>query len=129
VEHQKLQTDPANANDKHYASRSIMVGPWVQLVGPEHGLEIGGVKLLGFNAINGRKLLFTVILLAVLYVLSKLLRAIAQAVGHSKDERRQAYTLPHQERGPLSRTAFRLEEQQTMLHRDDDSRLEESKWI
>jgi hypothetical protein len=24
-----------------------MVGPCVQLVGPDHGLQIGGVKLLG----------------------------------------------------------------------------------
>lgn len=61
-----------------------MVGPWVQLVGPEHGLQIGGVKLLGFNAINARKLLFTVILLAALYLLNKLLQAIAQALGGAR---------------------------------------------
>jgi hypothetical protein len=36
-----------------------MVGPWVQLVGRDHGLQIGGVKLLGFNAINAYKLLLT----------------------------------------------------------------------
>jgi small-conductance mechanosensitive channel len=63
-----------------------MVGPWVQLVGPEHGLQIGGVRLLGFNAINARKLLFTVILLAGLYLLSKLLRAISHAVGGTRQK-------------------------------------------
>ena len=40
----------------------IMVGPWVQLVGRDHGLQIGGVKLLGFNAINAHKLLLTMTL-------------------------------------------------------------------
>jgi hypothetical protein len=40
-----------------------MVGPWVQLVGRDHGLQIDGVKLLGFNAINAHKLLLTVVLL------------------------------------------------------------------
>jgi small-conductance mechanosensitive channel len=61
-----------------------MVGPWVQLVGPDHGLQIGGVKLLGFNAINAHKLLLTVVLLGALYLLSKLLRAIARAIGGAR---------------------------------------------
>ncbi|HEY2468898.1 MAG TPA: mechanosensitive ion channel domain-containing protein, partial [Terracidiphilus sp.] len=59
-------------------------GPWVQLVGPDHGLEIGGVKLFGFNAINVHKLLLTVVLLGALYLLSKLLRAIARAIGGAR---------------------------------------------
>jgi len=66
-----------------------MVGPLVHLVGPQHGLEIGGVRLLGFNAINARKLLFTIILLVALYALSKLLRAIAKAFGG--DRQRTAF--------------------------------------
>jgi small-conductance mechanosensitive channel len=61
-----------------------MVGPWVQLVGPDHSLEIGGVKLLGFNAINVHKLLLTVVLLGALYLLSKLLRGIARAIGGAR---------------------------------------------
>ena len=60
-----------------------MLGPWVQLVGPEQSLQVRGVRLLGFNAINARKLLFTVVLLVGLYLLSKLLRAVAQAVRAS----------------------------------------------
>jgi small-conductance mechanosensitive channel len=55
-----------------------------QLVGPNHSLQIGGVKLLGFNSDNARKLLFTLILLALLYLLSKLLRAIAHWVGGAR---------------------------------------------
>ncbi|HEX3572820.1 MAG TPA: mechanosensitive ion channel domain-containing protein [Acidobacteriaceae bacterium] len=66
-----------------------MIGPVVQLVGPEHGLELGGVRLLGFNAINAWKLLFTIILLAGLYLLSKILRGIAKAFGG--DRQRTAF--------------------------------------
>jgi len=62
-----------------------MVGPWVQLVGPEHGLQIGGVRLLGFTAINARKLLFTIILLVGLYVLSKVLRGILRGIGGARE--------------------------------------------
>jgi small-conductance mechanosensitive channel len=61
----------------------------LKVVGPEHGLQIGGVKLLGFTAINAHKLLFTVILLAGLYLLSKILRGIAKAFGG--DRQRTAF--------------------------------------
>jgi small-conductance mechanosensitive channel len=66
-----------------------VISPVVQLVGPEHGLQIGGVRLLGFNAINAHKLLFTIVLLAGLYLLSKILRGIARAFGG--DRRRAAF--------------------------------------
>ena len=66
-----------------------MVGPVVQLVGPEHSVQIGGVKLLGFNAANAHKLLFTVIVLAALYLLAKVLRGIARAFGG--DRQRTAF--------------------------------------
>jgi small-conductance mechanosensitive channel len=55
--------------------------PFVQFVGPNHNLQIGGVKLLGFNSDNARKLLFTVIFLAILYVLSLILRFLAKKAG------------------------------------------------
>src|SRR5438477_1877363 len=72
------------APDHRLCITKSMVGPLVQLVGPEHGLQVGGVKLLGFNAINARKLLFTVILLVGLYLLSKTLRGIAKAIGGAR---------------------------------------------
>ena len=43
-----------------------MAAPLFQLVGNEHTVEIAGIRLLGVNAENGRKLLFTVIFLIVL---------------------------------------------------------------
>ena len=58
-----------------------MLGQFVQLVGPNRSLQIGGVKLLGFDAINAHKLLFTVVYLLILYLIGKGLRAFAQKVG------------------------------------------------
>ena len=66
-----------------------MLGLPVQVVGPEHGLRIAGVKLLGFNAANAHKLLLTAIVLACLYLLSKVLRGIARAFGG--DRQRTAF--------------------------------------
>ncbi len=59
----------------------------VQFVGPEHNLQVYGIKLLGIDAQNGRKLLFTVVFFAVLYLLGKGLRAIAHTTyRESRDE-------------------------------------------
>ena len=57
--------------------------PLIQLVGPNHSLQIDGVKLLGFDLNNGRKLLLTAIFFLFLYLLGKLLRFIAQKVGQA----------------------------------------------
>ena len=58
-----------------------MAAPMVQVVGNNHTLQIAGVRLLGVNAENGRKLLFTVIFLIALLIVNKLLRAIAGRFG------------------------------------------------
>ena len=41
----------------------------VQFVGPNYSLQIGGVKLLGFDAINGRKVILSLIFFLILYSL------------------------------------------------------------
>jgi small-conductance mechanosensitive channel len=51
----------------------------IEFVGENHALQIFGVKLVGFNAENGTKLLFTLILIAVVMLLSKLLRFMARS--------------------------------------------------
>lgn len=51
------------------------------LIGPDHTLQIVGVKLLGVNATNGRKLLLTIAFFLILYLLSKGLRLLARAGG------------------------------------------------
>jgi small-conductance mechanosensitive channel len=53
---------------------------FVQFVGPTHALKLFGVKLVGIDAQNGKKLLFTLGLIAALLVLSKLLRLLTHAV-------------------------------------------------
>jgi small-conductance mechanosensitive channel len=52
----------------------------IQFVGPNHALQLFGVKLVGFNAANGTKLLFTLALFVVALLLSKLLRAFTRGV-------------------------------------------------
>ncbi|HEX4155103.1 MAG TPA: mechanosensitive ion channel domain-containing protein [Acidobacteriaceae bacterium] len=63
-----------------------MTGPSVQFTGPNHALTLGGVKLLGVNSHNAHKLLFTLILFAILYVLSKTLRFIACHIGGARQK-------------------------------------------
>jgi len=58
-----------------------MDNSFVQFVGDKHNLQIGGVKLLGITAENGRKLLFTVLFLLLLYLIGLLLRFIAGRFG------------------------------------------------
>ena len=53
---------------------------WIQFAGPHHALQLFGIKLIGINAINGKKLLFSVILIVVMMLLSKLLRALSRGV-------------------------------------------------
>ncbi|MEP6860813.1 MAG: hypothetical protein ABJE66_09350, partial [Deltaproteobacteria bacterium] len=56
----------------------------VEVVGANHGVEIFGVRLLGADAQNGRKLLLTVALFILLYVVTKLLGQVTRAVrGHA----------------------------------------------
>jgi small-conductance mechanosensitive channel len=54
-----------------------MTTPHLQLVGPTHNVEIFGIRLLGVDAQNGRKLIATLVFFLFLYLLSKGLRAIA----------------------------------------------------
>jgi len=56
----------------------------VQFVGPNRAVEIAGVKLVGINAENGRKLLFTLAFFLLLALLSLCLRFLARLLlaGH-----------------------------------------------
>jgi small-conductance mechanosensitive channel len=55
-----------------------MVGNFVRLVGPTHVVELFGVKLVGVNAVTAKKLLFSVVFIAIIYFLGRFLRWIAQ---------------------------------------------------
>lgn len=63
-----------------------MAGPFVQFVGSNHNLQVGGVKLLGVNADDARKLLFTVIFVVALYVIGRLLGFLSKAIGGARQK-------------------------------------------
>src|SRR5581483_8617470 len=51
----------------------------LQIVGPEHTVQLFGIKLLGIDAENGKKLPFTIIFLALALLFSRALKFIARA--------------------------------------------------
>ncbi|HZS54862.1 MAG TPA: mechanosensitive ion channel domain-containing protein [Bryobacteraceae bacterium] len=61
-----------------------MLNQFIRIAGPDRGLEIGGVKLLGFDANNAHKLVFTIVAIVVLYLISKALCWVAQKLGGSR---------------------------------------------
>ncbi len=61
-----------------------MLGQFIQFVGPNSSLQIGGVKLLGFDAVNARKVLFSLVFFLALYLISKVLRAISRKVSSAR---------------------------------------------
>jgi small-conductance mechanosensitive channel len=67
----------------------LLLSKVIEFVGPNHALQLFGVKLVGFNASNGTKLIFTVALFVVALLLSKLLRRFARGV--SRRGRRVAF--------------------------------------
>ena len=64
-----------------------MAAPLVQFTGNNHTVEIAGIRLLGVNAENGRKLLFTLLFIAFLYLLNKVLCTLAGKFGGDRAAR------------------------------------------
>lgn len=54
----------------------------VRLVGPNRAVEILGIRLVGINAENGAKLLFTIAFIAIILLLSRAARAFASRRGN-----------------------------------------------
>lgn len=52
----------------------------IRLVGPHQAVELLGVRLVGVTADNGKKLIFTVVLIVVVLALEKLARRIARSL-------------------------------------------------
>lgn len=63
-----------------------------QLVGPSHSVQLFGIRLLGVDAQNGRKLLFTILFFAVLYAVSKALGAVARQTNSHAGRRATFWT-------------------------------------
>ena len=60
--------------------------PYFRLAGPTHNVELFGIRLLGVDAQNGRKVIFTLLFFAILYGISRLLRLLARGTS-SKSSR------------------------------------------
>jgi small-conductance mechanosensitive channel len=67
------------------------VGNVIQLVGPHQVVQLFGVKLVGVNAENGKKLLFSVVFVAAVMLAGRFLRWLAQRKTWSKSEKRVAF--------------------------------------
>lgn len=54
------------------------MGNWIQLVGPDQALQLFGIRLIGVDFVNAKKLLFSVVLIFVLLLLRRLLGALTR---------------------------------------------------
>ena len=58
------------------------LGDFIQIVGPTHAVELFGIRLVGINADVGKKLLFTLVFLLVVFLGGRILRWVtARATG------------------------------------------------
>ena len=78
------------------AARRVLITPRmtagvVRLVGPNQAVEILGVKLVGVNADNGRKLLFTLAFVAVVLLLGAVLARGARAALRGRGRARAEF--------------------------------------
>jgi small-conductance mechanosensitive channel len=65
----------------------------IEFVGPNSALQIFGVKLVGVHAENGRKLLFTVLFIILVYLLGRFLHALAaRTMGRMRNRRIEFWT-------------------------------------
>lgn len=67
------------------------VGNIIQLVGPHHVVQLFGVKLVGVNAENGKKLLFSIIFIALTVLIGRFLRWLAHRNAWSRAGKRFAF--------------------------------------
>jgi hypothetical protein len=68
-----------------------MVGDVFELVGPERAVQVFGVRLVGINAVNGMKLLFTAVLVVLVLLLGRALRWAAGRVVRSTENKRAEF--------------------------------------
>lgn len=64
---------------------------WIEIVGPERSLRVLGVKLLGVNAVTGNKLLLTLGLVVLIWLLVRLLGGIARLALRGRSDVRARF--------------------------------------
>lgn len=57
-----------------------MAIPWFEFVGPAHNVQIYGIRLLGVDAHNGRKLIFSLVFLLLLWIIRISLEYLGKAM-------------------------------------------------
>ncbi len=67
------------------------MGNVIQLVGPNHVVQLFGVKLLGVSSESGKKLLFSVVFVLFVFLIGKLLRWVAQRSAWTHSGKRVAF--------------------------------------
>ena len=64
---------------------------WIRLVGPERAVELLGVRLVGINAENAVKLVFTLVLIVTVLLVGRAVRALVQRTMRRRDNRRVVF--------------------------------------
>jgi small-conductance mechanosensitive channel len=67
------------------------MGNVFQLVGPHHVVQLFGVKLVGVNAENGKKLLFSAVFIVVVMLIGRFFRWLAHRNAWDHAEKRFAF--------------------------------------
>ena len=62
----------------------MILAAFIRLVGERRTVEIFGVKLIGVDRFNAKRLLFTLILCVGLFLLSRIIKAIAHVVSEPR---------------------------------------------
>jgi small-conductance mechanosensitive channel len=65
---------------------------WIRLAGPRKAVEIFGIRLVGVNAENGKKLVFTLIFAAIILLFAGALRRAARWLAGSSRQRAEFWT-------------------------------------
>src|SRR4051812_4808014 len=63
----------------------------IQFVGPNGAMQLLGVRLVGVNAANGKKLLLTLVFLAVMWMVSHALRYAAAKLIRGRSGKRVGF--------------------------------------
>jgi small-conductance mechanosensitive channel len=71
--------------------RTPLLGNWIELVGPHQAVRIFGVTLVGVNAENGRKLLFTICFIVLIWALRKGLRGVLRLIFPGREHERAEF--------------------------------------
>jgi len=64
---------------------------FIDLVGPNRAVSILGVKLVGFTAENGAKLLLTLVVILIFWLLGRTLRAFARSLLRGRTDERAMF--------------------------------------